>query len=111
MAAHHHRAKGARRRLLQGRVPVPPQTSALRSRLRAPYNPNVDGSSPNLQATAPSNHALLQSLLHHVGEADIPPVCCAPSKMDSLTLLYFDKRENIVLKSFPKMLVKACGCM
>ncbi|CAD5220630.1 unnamed protein product [Bursaphelenchus okinawaensis] len=60
-----------------------------------------------------TNHAQLQSILHTLGgdKSDIPDVCCAPQKLDSLTLLYYDENGNVVLKSFPKMVVSSCGCV
>ena len=67
-------------------------------------------STQQLQTSNPSNHALLQSVLHESRGA-VPAVPCAASRMDSLTLLFFDRRDNVVLKTFPRMVVKACGCV
>ena len=36
--------------------------------------------------------------------------CCVPRAMDSLTLLYHDTDGEIVLNTFPQMVVTACGC-
>ncbi|VDP02246.1 unnamed protein product [Soboliphyme baturini] len=67
---------------------------------------------PIKNATNPSNHAIIQSIIHVIGlQPNVPQVCCAPNKMDSLTLLYFDEDQNVVLKSYPKMVVTSCGCL
>ncbi|VDK45637.1 unnamed protein product [Anisakis simplex] len=60
----------------------------------------------------PSNHAIVQSIIHTIGlNPYVPAVCCAPDKMDSLTLLYFDEMDNVVLKNYPKMIVSSCSCL
>ncbi|VDM44695.1 unnamed protein product [Toxocara canis] len=60
----------------------------------------------------PSNHAIVQSIMHTIGlNPYVPAVCCAPDKMDSLTLLYFDEMDNVVLKNYPKMIVSSCACL
>ncbi|CAD5228585.1 unnamed protein product [Bursaphelenchus xylophilus] len=58
-----------------------------------------------------TNHAQLQSILHTLAGTDIPDVCCAPQKLDSLSLLFYDENGNVVLKNFPKMVVSSCGCV
>jgi hypothetical protein len=84
-----------------------------------------------------SNHAILQSLIVHQRKLDNhhrrhqidanfgfhtppsfaddsvapPPVCCASAKFDSLTILYFDENDNVVLKNYPRMIVLECGCI
>uniref|UniRef100_A0A183BW06 TGF_BETA_2 domain-containing protein n=1 Tax=Globodera pallida TaxID=36090 RepID=A0A183BW06_GLOPA len=71
----------------------------------------------------PSNHAILQSLIAKQQQRRrrevravsatqplLPAVCCAPEQFDSLTLLYFDERDNVVLKNYPRMVVLSCGC-
>uniref|UniRef100_A0A5S6QWH7 TGF_BETA_2 domain-containing protein n=1 Tax=Trichuris muris TaxID=70415 RepID=A0A5S6QWH7_TRIMR len=60
----------------------------------------------------PSNHAIIQSIIHTIGlQPNVPQVCCSPDRMDSLTLLYFDEDQNVVLKTYPKMVVTSCGCL
>ncbi|VIO87893.1 Uncharacterized protein BM_BM3941 [Brugia malayi] len=60
----------------------------------------------------PSNHAIVQSIIHRLGlNPYVPDVCCAPDKMDSLTLLYYDEMDNIVLKNYPRMTVTSCACL
>lgn len=60
----------------------------------------------------PTNHATIQSIVQAVGVqgTDVPSPCCVPASLTSLTLLYFDHRDNVVLKNFPDMSVKSCAC-
>jgi hypothetical protein len=76
----------------------------------------------SFQAESPTNHATVLSILalkqqqqqqqRGVGgeEGAIPPACCVPRKMDSLTVLYFDNDGSVVLKTYPQMSVQSCGC-
>lgn len=60
----------------------------------------------------PSNHAIVQSVMHATDvNRRIPAVSCAPERMDSLTLLYYDEVENVVLKTYPNMIVSSCSCL
>ncbi|XP_039968289.1 uncharacterized protein LOC120780086 isoform X1 [Bactrocera tryoni] len=36
--------------------------------------------------------------------------CCSPTKMNSLSLLYFDQDHNLVLSTIPNMSVEKCSC-
>lgn len=36
--------------------------------------------------------------------------CCSPTKMSSLTLLYFNFEQNLVLSTIPNMTVEKCSC-
>uniref|UniRef100_A0A0R3RJX1 TGF_BETA_2 domain-containing protein n=1 Tax=Elaeophora elaphi TaxID=1147741 RepID=A0A0R3RJX1_9BILA len=67
---------------------------------------------PLKQEVNPSNHAIVQSIIHRLGlNPYVPDVCCAPDKMDSLTLLYYDEMDNVVLKNYPRMTVTSCACL
>eukprot|EP00092_Neocalanus_flemingeri_P009745 GFUD01010496.1.p1 GENE.GFUD01010496.1~~GFUD01010496.1.p1 ORF type:complete len:497 (-),score=76.23 GFUD01010496.1:281-1771(-) len=65
---------------------------------------------PLSQAENPSNHATVLSILKRKQGKDLPEPCCVPKKMDSLTLLFFDSDGSVVLKTYPQMSVKSCGC-
>uniref|UniRef100_A0A0N5AAI0 TGF_BETA_2 domain-containing protein n=1 Tax=Syphacia muris TaxID=451379 RepID=A0A0N5AAI0_9BILA len=39
----------------------------------------------------------------------VPNVSCTPDKFDSQTILYFHD-NNLILRTFPKMIVTSCGC-
>ena len=58
-----------------------------------------------------TNHATLQSLLTSVRvKSDVPEPCCVPSKLQTVTLMYYDENNNIVLKQYPDMMVESCAC-
>ena len=61
-------------------------------------------------AENPTNHATVLTILSRKAGLDLPAACCVPKKMDSLTILYFDTDGSVVLKTFPQMSVKSCGC-
>lgn len=64
-----------------------------------------------LQRLRPSNHATIQSIVNAIGLYEhVPPPCCVPDAMSSVTLLYFDEDRNVVLKNYPAMTVQACAC-
>ncbi|KPM06703.1 Transforming growth factor beta like domain containing protein [Sarcoptes scabiei] len=41
--------------------------------------------------------------------ASIVP-CCAPTRLSSISLIYFDENRNIIKADLPKMVVNECGC-
>lgn len=62
-----------------------------------------------------TNHALVQTLVKVVGdvadETEVPPnACCAPIDLATIPVLYYSFDNNIVLKKYPMMIVKTCGC-
>ncbi|XP_038062104.1 growth/differentiation factor 10-like isoform X2 [Patiria miniata] len=59
----------------------------------------------------PSNHATIQSVMSVAGiQAKIPPPCCVPEKLTSLSILFLDENDNVGLKSYKNMVVESCGC-
>ena len=65
---------------------------------------------PLSQAENPTNHATVLTILARKTDLEVPDACCVPKKMESLTILYFDSDGSVVLKTFPQMSVKSCGC-
>ncbi|XP_069125272.1 bone morphogenetic protein 3-like [Argopecten irradians] len=66
---------------------------------------------PLTKKLRPSNHATIQSMVHAIGiHTDVPAPCCVPESLSSITLLFFDSNRNVVLKNYPSMSVKSCGC-
>lgn len=63
----------------------------------------------NLRAT---NHATVRSIMHALklstDEVGVP--CCVPDRLQSISLLYFDDEENVVLKQYDDMVALSCGC-
>ena len=51
---------------------------------------------------------------HLVQQSNINPSsggpCCNPSKMSSISLLYYNDEENIVYGTLPKMVADVCSC-
>ncbi|KAH9419519.1 Bone morphogenetic protein 2 [Dermatophagoides pteronyssinus] len=65
---------------------------------------------PMSQQMNKTNHAIIQSLINSVNPAVVPEPCCIPTDLSSVTLLYLDHHEKVVLKSYPNMIVEGCGC-
>ena len=58
-----------------------------------------------------STHAIVQSTLRESGRKSVPPVCCVPTKLRSISLLYFDSHGDVVFKQrYRDMAVESCGC-
>ncbi|XP_059168357.1 bone morphogenetic protein 2-like [Physella acuta] len=63
------------------------------------------------QNQKPTNHATVQSIVHALGVVkDVGTPCCVPNKLYSISLLYFDDNENVILKQYDDMVVASCGC-
>lgn len=58
----------------------------------------------------PTNHAILQNLMHLMSPNSIPKPCCAPKELSPIMVLYFDDDSNVVLKKFKNMVVTKCSC-
>ena len=57
-----------------------------------------------------TNHAIVQTLVHLMNPNVVPQPCCSPTKLTAISVLYFDDSNNVVLKKYTNMVVKACGC-
>ncbi|XP_068739949.1 protein dbl-1-like [Montipora capricornis] len=62
------------------------------------------------QECNPSNHAILQNILHHRLSRKIPAATCVPTELHSMSLLYYDTDNTIVLREVPGMVASNCGC-
>ncbi|XP_023219136.1 bone morphogenetic protein 7-like [Centruroides sculpturatus] len=59
----------------------------------------------------PTNHATVQSIVHQLSlTAGVDTPCCVPNKLYSISLLYFDEHENVILKQYDDMVAASCGC-
>ncbi|XP_043927006.1 nodal homolog [Protopterus annectens] len=56
----------------------------------------------------PTNHAYMQSLLKHYYPKKVPSLCCVPTRMSPLSMLYYEK--EVVLSHHDDMIVEECGC-
>ncbi|KAF7660623.1 hypothetical protein LDENG_00278400 [Lucifuga dentata] len=63
----------------------------------------------SLRAT---NHATVRSIMHalKLSSNDVGAPCCVPDRLQSISLLYFDDEENVVLKQYDDMVAVSCGC-
>ncbi|KAI4797132.1 hypothetical protein KUCAC02_026529 [Chaenocephalus aceratus] len=63
----------------------------------------------SLKAT---NHATVRSIMHalKLSSDEVEAPCCVPDKLQSISLLYFDDEENVVLKQYDDMVALSCGC-
>nr|BAD16731.1 bone morphogenetic protein-2 [Pinctada fucata] len=57
-----------------------------------------------------TNHAIVQDLVNSINPGSVPKPCCVPTELSSLSLLYTDEHEVVVLKVYPDMVVEGCGC-
>ncbi|CAL8094213.1 unnamed protein product [Calicophoron daubneyi] len=65
------------------------------------------------QAFYPTNHAVVQMLMHQLSSQNQPPIarpCCVPKKLSPLNVLYYDEQSRVVLKAYDDMVVETCGC-
>ena len=64
------------------------------------------------QSQKPTNHATVQSIVYalRVGTKHVGTPCCVPNKLFSISLLYFDDDENVILKQYDDMVAASCGC-
>uniref|UniRef100_A0A8C8U7U1 TGF-beta family profile domain-containing protein n=1 Tax=Peromyscus maniculatus bairdii TaxID=230844 RepID=A0A8C8U7U1_PERMB len=57
-----------------------------------------------------TNHATLQALVHLMKPDIVPKVCCVPTELSAISVLYYDKSNNVILRKHRNMVVQACGC-
>jgi len=57
-----------------------------------------------------TNHAIVQTLVSLIQPRMFPKACCAPKKLTSITVLYFDDIQKVVMKRYKHMVVQSCGC-
>ncbi|XP_025413833.1 growth/differentiation factor 10-like [Sipha flava] len=63
------------------------------------------------KGSRPTNHATVQSLARSFGRLwDVPEPSCVPDTLAPLTLLYMDRSNHVLLKSYPDMRVVTCSC-
>lgn len=57
-----------------------------------------------------TNHAVVQALIHTVEPKMAPKVCCVPTQLNPISMLYLDDQNKVVLKNYQDMTVVGCGC-
>nr|BAC53989.1 Sj-BMP2/4 [Apostichopus japonicus] len=58
----------------------------------------------------PTNHAIVQTIVHSADPSSVPKACCVPTELDTLNMLYLNEKEQIILKNYKDMIVTSCGC-
>lgn len=57
-----------------------------------------------------TNHAIVQNLVNEVNPSMVPKACCVPTSLTSISMLYLDEENKVVLKNYQDMTVVGCGC-
>lgn len=57
-----------------------------------------------------TNHAVVQALIHTMAPRMAPKVCCVPTQLNPISMLYLDDQNKVVLKNYQDMTVVGCGC-
>lgn len=57
-----------------------------------------------------TNHAVVQTLVNSINSDLAPKACCIPTQLKSISMLYLDDTNKVVLKSYQDMEVVGCGC-
>ena len=59
-----------------------------------------------------TNHAIVQTLVNSMRKNGngVPKACCVPTELSSISMLYVDAYERVVLKNYQDMVVLGCGC-
>ena len=58
----------------------------------------------------PTNHAVVQNLVHSTYPDRVPKACCVPTELSPISMLYLDEDQHVVLKIYQDMVVEKCGC-
>lgn len=56
-----------------------------------------------------TNHAIVQTLMNSMAPT-VPQACCVPTQLNSISMLYLDMDNKVVLKNYKEMVVVGCGC-
>ncbi|XP_001607677.1 protein decapentaplegic [Nasonia vitripennis] len=57
-----------------------------------------------------TNHAIVQNLVYSTNPSLVPKACCVPTSLGSISMLYLDEENKVVLKNYQDMSVLGCGC-
>ncbi|KAM7119209.1 bone morphogenetic protein 5 isoform X2 [Mycteria americana] len=78
--------------------------------------PSVGEYNTSEQKQACKKHELYVSFrdlgwqVHLMFPDHVPKPCCAPTKLNAISVLYFDDSSNVILKKYRNMVVRSCGC-
>lgn len=48
--------------------------------------------------------------IHLMKPEVVPKVCCVPTELSAISVLYYDRSNNVILRKERNMVVQACGC-
>lgn len=66
---------------------------------------------PVAEHLSPTKHAIIQALLHSVDPTKAPRLCCVPTKLSSISVLYVDDKGVLTYRfAYKDMVVVECGC-
>ncbi|XP_058819069.1 protein decapentaplegic isoform X2 [Topomyia yanbarensis] len=57
-----------------------------------------------------TNHAIVQTLVNSISPSLAPKACCVPTQLSSISMLYLNEQNKVVLKNYQDMTVVGCGC-
>lgn len=57
-----------------------------------------------------TNHAIVQTLVNSIDPKLAPRACCVPTQLTSISMLYLNDQNKVVLKNYMDMTVVGCGC-
>ena len=57
-----------------------------------------------------TNHAIVQTLVNSINPSLAPKACCVPTQLSSISMLYLNDQNKVVLKNYQDMTVVGCGC-
>ncbi|KAI8519768.1 chondroblast differentiation [Branchiostoma belcheri] len=58
----------------------------------------------------PTNHAIVQTLVNSMNPRAVGQVCCVPTKLSPISILYIDGKDTVVYKKYDDMVADQCGC-
>lgn len=56
-----------------------------------------------------TSHAIVQALVNKLQDI-VPKPCCVPTELEPVLLLYYNEENDVLLRRYPNMKVKSCGC-
>jgi len=59
-----------------------------------------------------TKHSYIQSIVNYLNPNDVPPPCCAPNRMSSLSVIYREGSDGTVtMQTWDEMVADSCGCL
>ncbi|XP_069834884.1 dorsalin-1-like [Dendropsophus ebraccatus] len=65
---------------------------------------------PLTENLTPTKHAIVQSLMHMKKPKDVGNICCVPTKLESIQVVYRENKQTYIKKNYEDMKVVECGC-